>query len=213
MALSSTACVISSIINCSARAEMFVRPLTLLIALVGVAWTQGCASVIVAGGTTAAVVASDRRTVGAFVDDNAIELKSRKALNADPDINDDVHINITSMNGLVLLTGETTSAELRDRVLGIVREVPGIRRIVNEIRVAEPRAFAYTTHDGWITSKVKAKLLATEGIRSSHIKVVTENSAVYLMGLVTQKEGDMAAEAVRPVGGIKRVVKLFEYLD
>lgn len=192
---------------------MLPRLLTLLIALGGVMWVQGCAPVIVAGGTTAAVVASDRRTVGAFVDDNAIELKARKALNSDPAINDDVHVNITSMNGVVLLTGETTTAELRDRALGIVREVPGIRRIVNEVRVAEPRAFANTTHDGWITGKVKARLLATEGIPSSHIKVVTENSAVYLMGLVTQKEGDTAAETTRAVDGIKRVVKLFEYLD
>ena len=98
-------------------------------------------------------------------------------------------------------------------LLGLVREVPGIRHVVNEIRVAEPRAFANTTHDGWITSKVKAKLLATEGIPSTHIKVVTESSVVYLMGLVTRKEGDLATETTRTVGGIKRVVRLFEYLD
>lgn len=186
----------------------------ILMSLLGaVVLTPACAPVIVAGGATAAVAATDRRTVGALVDDNAIELKARKALNSDPEIGDEVHVNITSLNGIVLLTGETTTAGLRDRVLGLVRDIPGIRSVVNEIRVAEPRAFAYTTHDGWITGKVKAKLLGDKNIPGRQVKVVTENSVVYLMGLVTQKEGELAAEAARTVSGIHRVVKLFEYLD
>jgi osmotically-inducible protein OsmY len=192
---------------------MRTRFLVLAIILGGITHLQACAPVIVAGGATAAVAATDRRTLGALVDDNAIELKARKALNSDPEIGDDVHVNITSMNGIVLLTGETTTAELRDRVLGLIRDIPGIRSIVNEVRVAEPRAFAYTTHDGWITGKVKAKLLGDQNIPGRQIKVVTENSVVYLMGLVKQKEGELAAEATRTVGGITRVVKLFEYLD
>ena len=191
-----------------------LRRYPILAAILGViALTQGCAPVIVAGGATAAAAAGERRTLGAFVDDESIEIKARKALNDEPDFGDDVHVNITSMNGIVLLTGETTTADKRDRAMALIREIPGIRRIVSEIRVAEPRAFAYTTHDGWITGKVKAKLLGTEGLPSNQIKVVTENSVVYLMGLVTQKEGEIAAEATRTVGGITRVVKLFEYLD
>jgi osmotically-inducible protein OsmY len=192
---------------------MRARFLFLTIFLGATALAQGCAPVIVAGGATAAVAATDRRTLGALVDDNAIELKARKALNSDPEIGDDVHVNITSMNGIVLLTGETMTAELRDRVLGLIRDTPGIRSIVNEVRVAEPRAFAYTTHDSWITGKVKAKLLGDQNIPGRQVKVVTENSVVYLMGLVKQKEGELAAEAARTVGGITRVVKLFEYLD
>jgi osmotically-inducible protein OsmY len=192
---------------------MRARFLFLTIFLGATALAQGCAPVIVAGGATAAVAATDRRTLGALVDDNAIELKARKALNSDPEIGDDVHVNITSVNGIVLLTGETMTAELRDRVLGLIRDIPGIRSIVNEVRVAEPRAFAYTTNDGWITGKVKAKLLGDQNIPGRQVKVVTENSVVYLMGLVKQKEGELAAEAARTVGGITRVVKLFEYLD
>jgi osmotically-inducible protein OsmY len=192
---------------------MRTRFLVLAIILGGITHLQACAPVIVAGGATAAVAATDRRTIGALVDDNAIELKARKALNSDPEIGDDVHVNITSMNGIVLLTGETTTAELRDRVLGLIRDIPGIRSIVNEVRVAEPRAFAYTTHDSWITGKVKAKLLSDQNIPGRQVKVVTENSVVYLMGLVKQKEGELAAETTRTVGGITRVVKLFEYLD
>lgn len=174
---------------------------------------QGCAPVIIAGGATAAVAATDRRTVGAMVDDESIELKARKALNDDNSLGDDIHVNINSVNGVVLLTGEAMTGELRDRVIADVREISGIRRIVNEINVQEPRAFAYITNDSWITSKVKAKLLGTENLPSNQIKVVTENSVVYLMGLVKRQEGDLAAENTRTVGGIKRVVKLFEYID
>ncbi len=213
MVSSSTACATSSIINCLDKARMRIRIIVLAVILGGITLAQGCAPVIVAGGATAAVAATDRRTVGAFVDDNAIELKARKALNSDPEIGDDVHVNIASMNGVVLLTGETTMGELRDRALGLIRNIPSIRRIVNEVRVAEPTAFANRTNDSWITGKVKSKLLGTENIPSNQIKVVTESSVVYLMGLVKQKEGELAAEATRTVGGITRVVKLFEYLD
>ena len=187
--------------------------LLLTFILGGIGLMQGCAPVIVAGGATAAVAANDRRTLGSFVDDESIEIKARKAINDQRDFGDDVHINITSMNGIVLLSGETATEDKRDRALALMRDISGIRRIINEVRVAEPRAFTYTSHDTWITSKVKAKLLGTENIPSSQIKVVTENSVVYLMGLVKQKEGEAAAEATRSVGGITRVVKLFEYLD
>lgn len=189
------------------------RLLILTAVFASVILAPGCAPVIVAGGATAAVAAGERRTLGSFVDDGSIEIKGRRALNDEPDFGDDVHINITSMNGIVLLTGETTTADKRDRATALIREIPGIRRIVSEIRVAEPRAFMYTSNDGWITGKVKAKLLGTEGLPSRQIKVVTENSVVYLMGLVTQKEGETAAETTRTIGGITRVVKLFEYLD
>ncbi|MCR4347584.1 MAG: BON domain-containing protein [Sulfuricaulis sp.] len=192
---------------------MRTRYIFLTTILGAITLAQGCAPIIIAGGATAAAVATDRRTVGALVDDNAIELKARKALNSDPEIGDDVHVNITSMNGIVLLTGETTTGELRDRALALIRDIPGIRSINNNVVIAEPTAFANRTHDSWITSMVKARLIGTENIRSNHIKVVTESSVVYLMGLVKQKEGEMAATATQQVAGVTKIVKLFEYLD
>ena len=192
---------------------MIQRILILSVILGGVILAPGCAPVIVAGGATAAVAASDRRTLGSLVDDESIELKSTKALNDDPKLGDDVHINITSMDGIVLLTGEAKTSELRDEVVAQIRPIPGIRRIVNEIRVAEPSDFANRTRDSWITGKVKTKLLDTANLASNQIKVVTEDSVVYLMGLVKKQEGDLATEATRNVGGITRVVKLFEYID
>lgn len=192
---------------------MRTRYIFLATILGAITLAQGCAPIIIAGGATAASVATDRRTVGAFIDDNAIELKARKALNSDPEIGDDVHVNITSMNGIVLLTGETTTGELRDRALALIRDIPGIRSINNNVVIAEPTAFANRTRDSWITGMVKARLIGTENIPSNHIKVVTESSVVYLMGLVKQKEGEMAATATQQVAGVTRIVKLFEYLD
>jgi osmotically-inducible protein OsmY len=88
-----------------------------------------------------------------------------------------------------------------------------VKRVVNEISVAEPTALGSRSNDSWITGQVKTRLLADEKIQGRRVKVITENGTVYLMGLVTQKEGELATEAARAVGGIKRVVKLFEYTD
>ena len=181
--------------------------------LASLAMAYGCAPVIVAGGATAAVVANDRRTLGSFIDDETIELKSRKALNSDASLGENMHVNITSVNGVVLLTGETAAAEQRDRAIADVREVLGIRRIVNELRVAPISNLANRANDSWLTSKAKARLIATKDLDSGQIKVVTENSTVYLLGLVKKNEADIVTEAVRQVGGVRRVVKLFEYLD
>ena len=188
------------------------RFLFLAVIVAGLLLMQGCTAFLVAGGATTAVAASERRTLGSFVDDESIEIKARKAI-TDSDLGDDVHINATSMNGIVLLSGEATTAEQRDKVIELVRPIPGIRRIVNEIVVSPPASFASITNDSWITSKVKADMLGIKDLESRQVKVVTENSVVYLMGLVTRKEGDLAAESARTVGGVQRVVKLFEYID
>ncbi|BAV32833.1 outer membrane lipoprotein [Sulfuricaulis limicola] len=187
--------------------------LVLVIILGGITPLQACAPVIVAGGATAAVAAADRRSVGTQLDDENIELTARRKINDDNRLGDDVHVNITCFNGTMLLTGEATTAEQRDIVVSLAGILQGVKRVVNEIIVTEPTAFASRTNDSWITGRVKAKLLADEKITGRRVKVVTENGAVYLMGLVTQKEGELAAEATRAVGGVKRVVKLFEYTD
>lgn len=174
---------------------------------------QGCAPLVVAGAGTAAIAAHDRRTLGAFVDDQSIELQAGAALKADETLKHDSHINVTSVNGIVLLSGEAATGELRDRALAHVRSVDGIRRIVNEVRVAPPSTLGSRTHDTWLTTKVKTKLIHTENLDSTRVKVVTENDAVYLMGLVKRREADVATEAVTTVGGVTRVVKLFEYID
>jgi len=175
--------------------------------------SPGCAAVIVAGGATAAVVANDRRTLGVLIDDENIEIKARARIAGDETLRENVHVNVTSLNGVVLLSGETAAAEQRDRVLARTRDVPGVRRTVNEIRIAAPAPFASRSHDTLLTTKVKSRLLATENLDSANVKVVTESSVVYLMGLMKKDEAEKATEATRDVGGVERIVKLFEYLD
>jgi len=174
---------------------------------------QGCAPVVIAGGATAAVAANDQRTIGTQIDDENIELTARRKLNDDNRLGDDVHVNITCFNGTMLLTGEATTAEQRDIVVSLVRSIEGVKRVVSEINVAEPAAFADSVHDSWITGQVKARMLDTENLKATHIKVVTEGSVVYLMGLVSRAQADLATDAARHVSGVQRVVRMFEYTD
>ncbi len=158
------------------------------------------------------VTSHDRRTVGSVIDDQAIEFKIGRSLLADKEL-ESVNINATSINGMVLLTGEAPTTELRDRVLAAVRTVAGVRRTVNEVHIAPASPASSRANDSWLTSKVKAKLIGLKNFDSSQIKIVTERATVYLMGLVKKDEADLAATTAAEVGGVERVVKIFEYLD
>ncbi len=191
-------------------ARMLMVVATLAVAVLSL---QGCAPLVVAGGATAAVAAHDRRTIGAFVDDEAVELKAKSLVNSDEALKNNVHVNVTSMNGIVLLSGEAPTQELRDRVLAQARTVPGIRRIVNEIRIAQPSSFGSRSHDTWLTTKIKGKMMTARDLDATRVKVVTEDDVVYLMGLVNKKEGEIATDIARDTNGVQRVVKIFEYVD
>lgn len=174
---------------------------------------QGCAApILVAGVAGGATIANDKRSTRSMVDDQVIEAKTKDKIYADAGIAKKIHINITSYNGVVLLTGETLSGSLRTHVINVTRHIDNVRRVHNEIRVADLTAFSSRTNDSWITSKVKTQMLATKGFKSSQIKVTTEAGIVYIMGLVTKEAGNQAAEIARNVSGVKRVVKLFEYI-
>jgi osmotically-inducible protein OsmY len=174
---------------------------------------QGCpAPILVAGAAGGAVVATDERGTRSLVDDEVIESRAKDKLYADPEVAKKIHVNVTSYNGVVLLTGETVNRSLRTRAVNIVRYMDKVRRVHNEIRVGDLTDLQSRTSDGWITSKVKAQMLATRNFKSTQVKVTTENGTVYLMGLVSKKAGNEAAEITRNVSGVKRVVKLFEYL-
>jgi osmotically-inducible protein OsmY len=192
---------------------MYTERTLLLVATLLAGAGYGCTPVIIAGGTTAVVVSQDRRTVGAQLDDENIEIKAASTLRADPELKDQVHVNIVCYNGAALLTGETPTAAQRDRVLALVRAIPGVRRTVNEIRVAPPSESTSRNRDTFLTAKTKTRLLGTPDLGSSHIKVVTEGGSVYLMGLVSKAQGELATEAARDVDGVQRVVKLFEYIE
>jgi len=174
---------------------------------------QGCpAPILVAGATGGAIVASDNRSTRSLVDDEVIENRARDKLYEDAEIAKKIHVNVTSFNGVVLLTGETVNESLRTRAINIVRYMDKVRRVHNEIRVGDLTQLQSRTSDGWITSKVRARMLTTKGFKSARVKVTTEAGTVYLMGLVTKDAGNQAAEITRNISGVKRVVKLFEYL-
>lgn len=179
--------------------------------LVPVVLLQGCAPAIVGGAATGASVAYDRRTAGTVLDDQGIEFKASYALFNNKEIYDQSHINVTSYNGVVLLTGETPSESLKQKVTAEIKKIPKVRRIHNELAIAAPSALPSRSSDSWITSKVKAKLTTDEQTDPFHVKVVTERGIVYLMGMLSRSEADRAVNIVKNTAGVQRVVKIFEY--
>lgn len=174
---------------------------------------SGCAApVLVAGAAGGASVANDQRSNQTILDDQVIEADVKNAIYNDPQRAKRIHINVTSYNRVVLLTGEALSKATRDKVVDIARHAEKVRRVHNEIRIADLTDFSSRTNDAWITSKVKSTMLTTKGFPSSQVKVVTENGSVFLMGLVTREVGNNAASIAREITGVKRVIKLFEYV-
>ena len=187
----------------------------------------GCAPVVIGGAAAGtAVVATSRRSPGSVVDDGTIELKTRLAIIENKELNRQVHVEITSYNGIILLTGQAPSEQLRTEVENLVRNIPEVQSLASkagtappihdEITIAAPNSLMTRTSDSLVTAKVKTGLLGItdiEGFNGTRVKVITENGTVYLMGLLTRKEADAVTEKARQVGGVQRVVKLFEYID
>ncbi|MDX1593615.1 MAG: BON domain-containing protein [Gammaproteobacteria bacterium] len=186
----------------------------ILLALVVVV-LQGCAAAVVTGAATGATVAYDRRTTGIMLEDQSIELKIASRIRNDSALSGQAHVNATSFNLTVLLTGQAPSPALRARAEAIAQEVEHVKRVVNEITVAAPSAMTARASDTLITSKVKTRLLRIKlpSFTPARVKVVTESGSVYLMGLVTRAEAQAAIEEARRVGGVQRVVNVFEYVD
>lgn len=170
---------------------------------------QGCFPMIAAGAGTVALSAIDRRTTGTQVEDEGIELRASNRISERH--GDKVHVNLTSFNRSVLLTGEAPDANTRAALEKIVLEVPNVRSVTNDVAVAGNASLASRSNDAFLTSKVKARFVDANRFNAVHVKVVTENGAVYLLGLVTQKEADAAVEIARTTGGVRKVIKVFEY--
>ena len=161
---------------------------------------------------TAINTIQDRRSLGRNIDDNSLELKLRSDFSADPILSDMVHLSVTIINGIVLLTGEIQHEDQRVRAKAIAESYPETRKVVDEMQQADFAGLGSRTNDSWITSKVKTVLLKTPGVPSSNIKVITERSRVYLLGLVTKYEADRAVEAAKTVRGVTHIYKVFEYI-
>jgi osmotically-inducible protein OsmY len=173
---------------------------------------SGCVPLVIAGAAGgAALVATDRRSAGVQLDDESIELKI--ASNIGSGFGDRVHVNVTSYDGVVLLTGEVPTQDLKGQIGEIARTTPKVKRVDNELGVAPVSSVGTRANDSYITSKVKARFVEANKFPPNRVKVVTEREVVYLMGIVTHSEADLATQIAATTSGVVRVVKLFEYID
>jgi len=182
-----------------------------LMTLIPIILLQGCATAIITGAATGVSLVHDRRTTGAVIDDQGVEFKAALAIFNNKDIYEQSHINVTSYNGIILITGETLTEQLKQQVYDLVRVIPKVRTIHNQLVIAAPSSLPSRSSDAWITSKVKAKITSDRQIDPFYIKVVTEHGIVYLMGIVNQSESDRAVSITSNSAGVQRVVKIFEY--
>jgi osmotically-inducible protein OsmY len=174
-------------------------------------FVQGCVPLVVgaaAGGTV--MVATDRRTTGSQVDDELIEDKTTVTITER--FKGDFHINVTSYNGIVLLTGEVPAEAAKADIAEIARTTPKVRLVQNELVVGPVTDMGSRSNDTLITSKVKSRFVEANKFQINHVKVVTERGVVYLMGVVRRDEGEAAANIASTTAGVQRVVKVFEYI-
>jgi osmotically-inducible protein OsmY len=170
----------------------------------------GCAVVVIGAGAAAGYSAlEDRRSAGTRIEDEGIELRAGNRL--DQRFGFKVHVNVTSYNRQVLITGEAPDAATRDEVEKVIAAVPNVRSLTNELVVGPLSSIAARTGDSVVTSNVKARFLGAKNFNPVHVKVVTEAGVVYLLGMVTEGEANAAVEIARTTDGVKKVVKVFEY--
>jgi osmotically-inducible protein OsmY len=182
----------------------------LLLAGILLASLSACAPVVVGGAAAGGAMAADRRTSGAYVEDESIEWKTLLQINET--LGARIHANITSFNRSVLLTGEAIDEPTRQKAEEIAKNIQNVRNVTNELQVAGASSLTSRSNDAYLTSKVKAQLFRENRFPANYVKVVTENSVVYLMGMVTRKEAEDAVEIARSTDGVQKVVKVFEYV-
>jgi len=172
---------------------------------------SACAPLMIAGVAGTAMVASDRRTSGAQLEDESIELRAQARIR--DNLGERVHVNVTSFNRQVLLTGEVTAEKDRQAVLQLVERIENVKAVVNELAVMPLSNLSERSNDLLIVAKVKASFIDSRDLFASAFKVVTERGTVYLMGRVTQREATSATQVTRNVSGVNKVVRLFEIIS
>jgi len=184
---------------------------SLLVLALAISNLSGCVPVAAGGAAAGGLVAADRRTTGAYIEDQGIEIKTEKHI--DEQLGDKIHVNVTSYNRNVLLTGEAIDEAAKQKAESIAKATENVRSVTNELAVAGASSMTSRSNDSYLTSKVKTRMISENRFPSNYVKVVTENSVVYLMGMVTHKEADDAVDITRGTDGVQKVVKVFEYVD
>jgi osmotically-inducible protein OsmY len=171
----------------------------------------GCFGAAAVGVGTGALMLTDRRNSETFISDQGMEIRAANRISEKH--GDKVHVNITSYNRMLLLTGEVPTQAIKADVEKLASGVPNIKAITNELAIAGPASFGGRSNDSYITSKVKARFVDANKFATNHVKVVTEAGVVFLLGLVTQAEADAAVEITRTTGGVLKVVRVFEIIS
>ncbi|MHB8352885.1 MAG: BON domain-containing protein [Burkholderiales bacterium] len=186
--------------------------LTLVLVTLTLPALQGCFPLVATGMVGTGLVAADRRTSGAQLDDQGIEFRAGRAISEK--YGDKVHVNVTSFNRNLLLTGEVPDQEIRKNIEALARGITNVRSVVNETAIAGNSSFSERANDSYLSTKVHARMVTDANGQFSpvQISVTTEDNVVYLMGLVTHAEGDAASAIASTTSGVRRVVKVFEYL-
>ncbi|MEO8385018.1 MAG: BON domain-containing protein [Betaproteobacteria bacterium] len=171
---------------------------------------QGCFPLAATGIGAAALLVDDRRSTGVYVEDENIEWKARGRL---IERFKDTHVNVTSFNLTVLITGEVPSEQVKTAVADAIRTIPSVKNVVNELVIGGNTAYTARANDSLITTNIKTRFINNGKFSINHVKVVTESGTAFLLGIVTREEAEAAVELARNTGGVSRVVKVFEYSE
>jgi len=191
-----------------------MRYLSFIFLALIIAALQGCVAVVTTTAAGGVLVAEDRRTNAAMLEDENIELKAQSRISENfKQYSDTMHLNVTSYNRNVLITGEVPSEEVKSGIEKFVKDTQNVRNVTNELVIAEPTSFGSRSNDTLITTKVKSRFIEARKFQPNWVKVVTENKVVYLMGIVNHKEAADAADIAAYTSGVDKVVKVFEYTD
>ncbi|AHG19742.1 membrane protein [Chania multitudinisentens RB-25] len=186
---------------------------TTLVVLFSALLLQGCVGAVVVGSAAVATkTATDPRSIGTQVDDGTLEARVENALSKDQQLKKEARVVATAYQGKVLLTGQAPNTELASRAKQIALGVDGAVEVYNEIRQGPRISLGTASSDTWITTKVRSQLLTSDTVKSSNVKVTTENGEVFLLGLVTQKEGQSAAQIASQISGVRHVTTAFTYV-
>ena len=185
-----------------------MKSLVVLLSLAAVLVLAGCPAAIIGGGAVAYGTIEDRRTSGTMIDDDSIETRIARAVRER--YGENTHVNVTSFNRSVLLTGEIPEEARRAEIEKLAQGAGNVRNITNELQVGTPSSLGARANDSYITTKVKGRILDSNKVNPIHVKVVTEAGVVYLMGIVSEQEAAVAVDVARNTGGVVKVVRIFD---
>ncbi len=187
------------------------QSLVFFITIVTLTYLQGCVGVATVAVVSGASIATDPRTINTQIDDQTIEYNVNKKLSHNTALTQQTNLHFVSINGALLIVGQAPNSYLRDMAIKEISAIDGVVKVHNQIRIGNTTSLSTRSNDVWLTSKIKTALLGSDKLTPANIKVVTENSEVFLMGLVNHNEADEAVEITRNISGVNRVFLAFEY--